>query len=131
MVFSIRYTNDLIEHCDIYYIDKKFNKEINSNNNTLFLNEFFHTRSEYCLKYLSSDEDKNNNKSIIGLDKIISSDWILKMSADNIKNYHEIFKEKNKKNDGIINDILIDYSFIYFLTGITLLIVNFFFCALF
>ena len=127
MVFSIRYTNDLIEHCDIYYIDKKVNKEINSNNNTLFLNEFFHTRSEYCLKYLSSDEDKNNNKSIIGLDKIISSDWILKMSTDNIKNYHEIFKEKNKKNDGIINDILIDYSFIYFLTGITLLIVNFFF----
>ena len=127
MVFSVRYTNDLIEHCDIYYIDKKVNKEINSNNNSLFLNEFFHTSSEYCLKYLSSDEDKNNNKSIIGLDKIISSDWILKMSADNIKNYHEIFKEKNKKNDGIINDILIDYSFIYFLTGITLLIVNFFF----
>jgi hypothetical protein len=76
MVFSIRYTNDLIDHCDIYYIDKKVNKEINSNNNTLFLNEFFHTSSEYCLKYLSSDEDKNNNKSIIGLDKIISSDWI-------------------------------------------------------
>ena len=85
------------------------------------INEYLYTSNEYCLKYLTSDTDKNN--TFIDLEKIISNDWILKMSADNIKNYYEIFKEKNRNN---IYDILIDYSFIYFLTGITLLIINFF-----
>ena len=122
IVFSIRYTNELTEHCDLYYLDKKSNIHINATNSDL--NEYFYTSSEYCLKYLTSDSDKNN--TFIDLEKIISSDWILKMSADNIKNYYEIFKEKNRNNIDNIYDILIDYSFIYFLTGITLLIINFF-----
>ena len=130
MVFSIRYTNDLIEHCNIYYINAINNKNLNINKKTeknVFLNDYFYTNNDYCLKYLSSDENNNSNKTSIDLGSIISSDWILKMSADNIKNYQEIFKEKNKDNYGLINDILIDYSFIYFLTGISLLIINFFF----
>ena len=130
MVFSIRYTNDLTEHCDTYYINKNINTNINinnTNNENTIINEYSYTSSEYCLKYLPSDEDENGNKTGIDLDEIISSDWILKMSADNIKNYNEIFKEKNNKNKEIINEVLIDYNFMYFLTGITLLIINYFF----
>ena len=133
MVFSIRYTNDLTEHCNIYHTDKMAINAMNNNitNNGLLLNESFYTSNDYCLKYLTSDENKNTNKTSIDLGKIISSDWILKMSADNIKNYHEIFKEKNQENADKINDILINYSFMYFLTGITLLIINFFFVHFF
>ena len=122
MVFSIRYSNDLTEHCDKYYKQKNNYDENNSTNNDL--NNYFYTHNEYCLKYLTSDNDKNN--SFINLEKIISNDWVLIMSADNIKNYYEIFKEKSGKNSGKIYDILIDYSFVYFLTGIVLLIINFF-----
>ena len=32
MVFSIRYTNDLIEHCNIYYINTIDNKNLSSSN---------------------------------------------------------------------------------------------------
>jgi len=122
MVFSIRYSNDLTEHCDKYYKQKNNYDENNITNNDL--NNYFYTHNEYCLKYLTSDNDKNN--SFINLEKIISNDWVLIMSADNIKNYYEIFKEKSGKNSNKIYDILIDYSFVYFLTGIVLLIINFF-----
>ena len=118
IVFSIRYTNDLTDHCELYYKDD-INTSLNyENSNTTN----FYTNNNYCLKYLS--QDKKNN-SYMNLDSIISSDWILKMSSDNIKNYYEIFKEKNKNNPEIINSILIDYSLIYFITGIVLLIINF------
>ena len=122
MVFSIRYSNDLTEHCDKYYKQKNNYDENNSTNKDL--NNYFYTHNEYCLKYLTSDNDKNN--SFINLEKIISNDWVLIMSADNIKNYYEIFKEKSGKKSNKIYDILIDYSFVYFLTGIVLLIINFF-----
>ena len=108
IIFSVRYTNDLIEYCDLYYN--------NNNNSKINLNK-------YCLKYLSNKD--NNNKTFINLDKIISSDWILKMSVDNINNYYNLFYEK--KNISVINEILIDYNLIYFITGITLLLINIFF----
>ena len=112
MVFSIRYTNHLTKHCNIYYINKNINintnnNNTNNNNKNTIINEDSYTSSEYCLKYLSSDDDENSNKTGINLDDIISSDWILKMSADNIKNYNEIFKEKNKQNKDKINEVLI------------------------
>ena len=47
------------------------------------------------------------------------------MSADNINNYYNLFNEK--KNISLINEILIDYNLIYFITGITLLLINIFF----
>jgi len=124
MVFSIRYSNDLTTHCDLYYKEKNnYEKIINDTNNVG--NNYFYTNSEYCLKYLTSDNDNNN--TLANLEKIISNDWVLIMSADNIKNYYEIFKEKSGNKSDKINNILIDYSFIYFLTGIVLLIINFFF----
>ena len=132
MVFSIRYSKDLTEHCNLYYIGKKNRYNIDNINNTV-KNEFFYTSNYYCLKYLKSNEDENykNNNTIIDLGSIISSDWILKMSTDNIKNYYEILKEKNKNSKGIIYHTLINFSLIYFITGIILLIINFFFVQYF
>ena len=84
MVFSIRYSNDLTEYCDLYYKEKNSYDKINNINNDL--KNYFYTNSEYCLKYLTSDNDNNN--TFINLEKIISNDWVLIMSADNIKNYY-------------------------------------------
>ena len=126
MVFSIRYSNHLTKHCRLYFRDP--NKTYTENNtyeqeNRNF-NPYFITQNESCAKYVSMEY---NNKTYIDLDSIISSDWLLKMSADNIKNYYIIFNEKNKDESNDIYDILINYSFLYFLTGITLLIINFFY----
>ena len=53
MVFSIRYSNDLTTHCDLYYKEKNnYEKIINDTYNVG--NNYFYTNSEYCLKYLTS-----------------------------------------------------------------------------
>ena len=52
IVFSIRYTNELTEYCDLYYLDKK--NIININYTIINLNEYLYTSNEYCLKYLTS-----------------------------------------------------------------------------
>lgn len=127
MVFSIRYSNDLTEYCRIYYRDNNigiYNTSNSNNTDNKNINKELITSSEYCLKYLSANE---NNKTFVDLNSIISSDWILKMSSDNIKNYYNLFKSEKEIGRKIINKILINYSFVYFLTGITLLIINFFY----
>ena len=144
MVFSIRYSNDLTDFCRIHYIDPKllnktnYNKtiiindtnytnivELNNIDNNI-INDKFRTSSKYCLKYIKMNENKNKNGT--DLDSIISSDWILKMSSDNIKNYYNIFKSINSNNSNkIMYKILLNYSLVYFLTGLTLLIINFFY----
>ena len=128
MFFSIKYTNDLSEHCKLYFIDPN-KTNINITNYTNFdknekINPYFITQNSECAKYLSTEY---NNNTRINLDSIISSDWLLKMSVDNIKNYFNIFNEKNSDESNDIYNILLNYSFVYFLTGITLLIINFFY----
>ena len=49
-----------------------------------------------------------------------------KFSSINILNYYNIFEEKAKDPE-IITDVFFNYSFVYFLTSITLLIINFFY----
>ena len=120
MVFSIRYTNHLTEHCKNYYYDNN-NTLNNSNDTNIIYNPEFITNNTNCLKYLSSDKNK---EVTVDLTNIIQKDWILKMSTDNIKNYYEIFKEKAKDPNNI-NNVLLDFSFLYFLTSIVLLIINF------
>ena len=129
MVFSIRYSNHLTNYCRLYYLVPKIKNGTNNTNTNITtktenknFNEKLITNSEYCFKYLSMEE-KNN--TFTDLESIISSDWILKMSADNINNYYHIFENITEKEGKI--DILLNYSFVYFLTGITLLIINFFY----
>ena len=131
MVFSIRYTNHLSEHCRIYYNDNitnlnnsniTLNNSITNKDNIIY-NPNLITNNENCLKYLSMEK---NNEIKADLTSIIRTDWILKMSTDNIKRYYEIFKE-NANEPEKINSVLLDFSFLYFLTSIVLLIINFFF----
>ena len=50
------------------------------------------------------------------------------MSAHNIKNYLHIFKYKaNDDQKNRIEDVTLDYSFLYFISGITILIINYLF----
>ena len=126
MVFSIRYTNHLSEHCRLYFIDP--NKTNITNYTNIDKNEernpYFITQNSECAKYLSNEYSNNTR---INLESIISSDWLLKMSVDNIKNYYNIYNEKNNDETKDILNVLLSYSFVYFLTGITLLIINFFY----
>ena len=115
MVFSIRYSNHLRDHCRMYY----HNSNITVNNSIYMFNPQFITNNSNCIKYLS----ENNDVARSDLSSIIQTDWVLKMSTDNLKNYFSIF---NAKSD-IINSVLLNFSFLYFLTSITLLIINFFY----
>ena len=119
MVFSIRYTNQITDHCNMYYNSNDTNFNITINRTNLIYNPQLITNNTKCYKYL-----KNSISEIeTDLSNIIQTDWILKMSTDNLNNYYEIFQGSSKN----INSILLDFSFLYFLTSITLLIINFFF----
>ena len=112
MVFSKRYYDDLVDHCETYY---------GNNTNRKRLNPELITYNENCYKYLDIFNQKDTDEA-----SVITTDWILKFSADNIINYYNLFKEKSKDPDKI-TDVLISYSFMYFLTSVILLIINFFF----
>ena len=118
MIFSKKYYDDLNNHCDNYF----FINETNNSTKKNLLNPEFNTTTEYCYQYLTALllYTQMNSDS-----PIISMDWITKFSAENIVNYYEVFKEKAKEPE-IITDTLFNYSFMYFLTAITLLIINFF-----
>jgi len=118
MVFSKRYYNDLRNFCDTYFTfgdSFLFLEEVN--------NTGLNTTSEYCVKYLTIYINIRNYESDSSL---INNDWISKFSSINILNYYNIFKE-NTKDPEIITDSFFNYSFVYFLTSITLLIINFFY----
>ena len=119
MVFSKKYYDDLNKHCDSYFF---FNGTNNSTERNL-LNPEFNTTTEHCYQYLTQYllYIKMNSDS-----STISTDWITEFSAENIINYYKVFKEKANDPD-IIIDTMFNYSFMYFLTAITLLIINFFF----
>ena len=123
IVFSERYTDHLINYCSEYYHDanvKNFTPRY----------QYLNTTNEDCLKYT-----KLSNNTSVDLDTITRADWMIQMSADNINEYYNnyVYKnnnenavnEKNKKS--VISGILIDYSILYFITGIILLLVNFLF----
>ena len=120
MVFAKRYTNHLEKHCKTYYNDLNYSAPLDQGVK-IYYPELI-TSNENCYKYLSLDV---NNKVEVDLTDVVKSDWILKFSADNTINYYKIFQE-HADNPDDITDILLDFSFIYFLTSITLLIVNFF-----
>ena len=101
IIFSQKYYySDLNDYCNLIL-----------NNDSNLADNF----KKDCTKFSSNETEIYSN--------IIQIDWLISMSAHNIKNYHDIFEynttddEKNK-----IEDINLDYSFMYFLTGITILI---------
>ena len=118
MTFSIRYTNHLEKHCNkYYYLENNSTTDVINETNTDNNFKFIENR-EKCKKYLTS-----SNLAKTDISSIIQSDWLLKMSTDNLQNYYEVFNGREKN----INNILIDFSFVYFLTSLVLLIINFLF----
>ena len=118
IVFSRRYANDLEDHCRTYYNDR--NNSLSIYPNAIFYPELL-TRNEDCIRYLDEDMDDYYN---VDLEEEIQADWAIKFSADNTINYYNIFKEHAIEPDDI-TDVLFDYSLVYFITSITLLIINF------
>jgi len=106
IIFSQKYSSDLNVYCDI----------ILKNNDSVLDDNY----KNDCTKFSTNETEIYSN--------IIQIDWLISMSAHNIKNYHDIFEfnttddQKNK-----IEDLTLDYSFMYFLTGITILIADYLF----
>ena len=121
MIFSIRYSNHLKDHCRAYYFAPN---DTYNNSNDSNIDSYLSTNITNCLKYLSMENSSKISENIG--DIITTTDWILKMSADNLENYYEIFKNK-AEDSTIIEDIPLNFSFLYFLASLTLLIINFFF----
>jgi len=106
IIFSQKYSSDLNDYCNL----------ILSNNDSNLADNF----KKDCTKFSTNETEIYSN--------IIQIDWLISMSAHNIKNYHDIF-EYNANNDdkNKIEEVTLDYSFMYFLTGITILIADYLF----
>ena len=129
IVFAQKYSSDLKDYC---------NNIINNNTNSSdYLNNFedvdrtqFKDLLENCYKYIDIDSNliKEYNADI---SKVVKVDWMTKMSTYNLKYYYEVFKyDAIPGKEDIIDNIILDFSFMYFLTGITVLISNYIFILL-
>ena len=123
IVFSKGYVSDIKDYCKKYSYEQT--NQTNQTNSTLRLrlldeDETFEGFKNNCRKYLDYANDTN--------DDVFKADWLSDMSSFNIKSYYDVFKYKSLKDkNNIINSVILDYSFMYFLTGITVLISNYLF----
>ena len=120
IIFSQKYANDIKKYCD-KMINQKYVIDLTDRNND--------TQSliEKCYKYIDIDEKTiEDNKDVI--DDVVKSDWMNKMSTYNIKFYYDVFEYGAKKSEyDNIESITLNYSLMYFITGITILIINYIF----
>ena len=111
ILFSLDYSSDLNNYCDITFKNEENLKNLDED----FIND--------CTKFSNNNPNETNTGS-----NIIEVDWLISMSAHNIKHYHGIFRQgAESHNKNKIEDITLDYSFMYFITGITILIVDYLF----
>ena len=114
IVFSKDYASEIKDYCE-KHISTSTLRFLSSDNK----NYTFADLSSDCSKYASgnlTDEDA------------FKADWLSDMSCYNLETYYNVFKYQatNDQRDNI-NSVILDYSFMYFLTGITVLIANFLF----
>ena len=121
MVFSKRYYDDVEKHCESYFFLNSANYTYNKSSIEKQLYPELSTNSTNCYKYLGITLSSTSSD-----DNIIKTDWIMKFSSDNVINYYNLFKEKSD-DPNQITEVLFNYSFMYFLASIILLIINFFF----
>ena len=119
IVFTKSYVSDIEDYC----IKKVDNHSYYENRTNITSNNGEYKYDELvvdCSKYI----DHNSTKS----DDVFKSDWLSDMSTFNLDSYYKIFKyeatDEQKEN---IDKIILDYSFMYFLTGICVLITNYLF----
>ena len=114
IVFSKDYASDIKDYCQ-KHISTNTLRLLSSDNK----NYTFSDLSDDCSKYASgnsTDEDA------------FKADWLSDMSCYNLETYYNVFKyQATFDQRDNINSVILDYSFMYFLTGITVLIANFLF----
>ena len=123
IVFCEKYSSDIKKYC------KEMINDNNTDSNTLLRNlddDFdFKDLLENCYKYISIKQETIDEYDL-DVNNIIKLDWMNKMSTYNLKYYYQVFKYEAEKNQyDNIDSIILDFSFIYFLTGITVLIANY------
>ena len=126
IVFAEKYSSDITDYCD-KIIYNNTNSSSYSSNLADYDRGQFKTLIENCSKYI--DIDSNLRKEYgADISKVVKVDWMTKMSTYNIKYYYDVFKFQaiNGKEDQI-DTVILDFSFMYFLTGITVLITNYIF----
>ena len=95
-------------------LNEHYTKGLNNICNQYFL-EYGNTKLyPYCKQYISIEKGIGfyNNET----------DWILRYSSDNLKNYRQIYKDFSQNDD--VDNVLVNYSLLHFFTLITLFVVN-------
>lgn len=108
MYLSQTYSTEITRYCNDHYV--------NNTNNTI---PEIVTSNTVCEKYITVAKYAAANKN-----KVSQNDFILLMSCDNLKVYHQLFNDSNG-NINSLDEVLSDYGFLYFLTSITILLTNF------
>ena len=125
IVFAKKYSSDIENYCkNILYN--------NTNTSILEIEDRGQVKNllENCYKYIDIDSSLINEYKA-EIDKVVKVDWMTKMSTYNLKCYYDIFKFKAiKGKEDQIDTVILDFSFMYFLTGITILIANYIFILL-
>jgi len=122
MIFAKKYSNNINTYCHDYVDTILRNTDIMSReyeelNNTINEEVFV-----ICINYHEISEQIWPTKKD---DDIIRIDWLKKFNGDSIIKYNELYKII-QNNSEPLQDVLLDFSFIYFLTSLVLLIINFF-----
>jgi len=118
MVISKRYYNEITDYCNYFFYEHDY-INVSNGNDSIDVNTYLNAL-EKCSVYNILEDGKNTDIPYVKIE------WIRKFNGGNIVNYYELFKVVSQKPENI-NDLLLDYSLLYFLTAIVLLIINFFF----
>jgi hypothetical protein len=118
IVFSKSYVDDITDYCQKYATNSSrvMNDRLRVLDSTTYT---FEKLTEKCEKYISVENST---------DDVFKADWLSDMSCYNLDAYYDVFQYQaaaSQKDN--IDYIILDYSFMYFLTGVTVLIANFLF----
>ena len=131
IVFSQKYSSDIKKYCE--KMIKNNTNNINISNSEIISRILADDNSygykeliEDCYKYIDIDSStiKAYNADV---SKVVKNDWMTKMSTYNLKYYYNVFKYQAYGKEDKIDSIILDFSFMYFLTGLTVLISNYIF----
>ena len=126
IVFSKKYSSDIENYCKTI-INNGTNTTIDVNITEEQERKQFKDLLENCYKYIDIDSGLLN-KFNAKVDNIVKVDWMTKMSTYNLKYYYKVFKYHSiSGHEDLIDSVVLDFSFMYFLTGLTFLIFNYVF----
>ena len=129
MIFSKDYKSDINSFCDKYIserLDEILYHYYNSSNPSDFDFSSLYDKIiiEECMNFEDAEgtyfPDNSDNSDII------KTEWLTKFNADNVITYYKLLYEIDDENK-YADNVLLNFSFVYFLTSIVLLIINFFF----